>query len=271
LAENSLDELVDVYLGDLVGDKIFDEFGEQFPLLVKIIDAAQNLSIQVHPNDEIAWERHNSFGKNEMWYVLDADENAFIIAGFYKKITEKEFRVAIRNNTIYDYLKKIPVKKGDAIHIPAGCIHAIGNGCLILEIQQPSNVTYRIYDYNRLDANGLPRELHTELAIDAIDFDNWNTDKLVLHIVPNKLENLVDCEYFTVNILEIDKKIEFDLIKINSFVLISLVEGEVSCEYTDGKLNVKNTETILIPADMNNIVLVPKSKKAKILQVFIKN
>jgi len=269
LAENTLDELVEVYLGELVGDKIFNEYGE-FPLLVKIIDATQNLSIQVHPNDEIAAERHNSFGKTEMWYVLDAEPNAFIIAGFNKKITEKEYLKAVANNTIEDYLKKIPIKKGDAIFIPAGCVHAIGQGSLILEIQQSSDVTYRIFDYNRLDNNGLPRELHTKLAVDAIDFDNWEHNKIVPKILPNTISKLVDCEYFTTNILEIDQKFELDLTKIFSFVLLSVVEGEIVCEYSNEKIEVKILETILIPAEMNGVSIIPKGK-AKILETFINN
>jgi len=268
LAENTLDELVEVYLGDLVGDKIFAQYGE-FPLLLKIIDAAQNLSIQVHPNDEIAADRHDSFGKNEMWYVLDAEPNAFIIAGFNKKITEREYLKAIENNTLEDYLHKIPIKKGDVMFIPAGCVHAIGQGSVILEVQQSSDITYRIFDYNRLDSNGLPRELHTELAVDAIDFDKWKNDKIVPKILPNTISKLVDCEYFTVNILEIDKTFEIDLSKTASFVLLSVVEGEILCEYSDGKIEVKQTETVLIPAEMNNISLSPKGK-AKILKTFVK-
>ena len=268
LAENTLDELVDVYLGDLVGDEIFNEYGE-FPLLVKIIDAAQNLSIQVHPNDEIAAERHNSFGKTEMWYVLDAEPDAFLIAGFNRKITEKEYLKAIENNILEEYLNKIPIKKGDVMFIPAGCVHSIGKGSLILEIQQSSDITYRLYDYNRLETNGLPRELHTELAVDAIDFDNWKNKKIVPNILPNTLTKLVDCEYFTTNILEIDKKIELDLSKIFSFVLLSVVEGEIFCEYPNGKIEVKTTETVLIPAEMDNITIIPKTKTARILEISI--
>ena len=268
LAENMLDELVEVYLGDLVGDKIYDEFGEQFPFLVKIIDAAQDLSIQVHPNDEIAAERHDSLGKNEMWYVLDAEPDAFLIAGFNKKITEKEYLKAVGNNTLENFLKKIPIKKGDVIFIPAGCVHSIGQGSLILEIQQSSDITYRIFDYNRLDSNGLPRELHTELAVDAIDFDNWKNEKIVPKILPNTISKLVDCEYFTTNILEIDQKYELDLSKIFSFVLLSIVEGEIICEYLSEKMEIKTAETILIPAEMDNITIIPKGK-AKILETFI--
>jgi len=270
LAENTLDELVEVYLGDLVGDKIFDLFGGQFPLLVKIIDTAQNLSIQVHPNDEIAMERHDSLGKTEMWYVLDADDDAFVIAGFNQKITEKEYLKAVENSTLEEKLKKIPVKKGDVIFIPAGCVHSIGKGCLILEIQQSSDITYRIYDYNRIDSNGLQRKLHTELAVDAIDFDNWENNKIIPKILPDTLTELIDCENFTTNILElsVNKKFELSLSKIDSFVLLSVVEGEIFCEYQGGEIKVKTAETILIPAEMDSITLIAKDK-AKILATYI--
>jgi mannose-6-phosphate isomerase len=270
LQGNSLDELVEVYLGDLVGEKIYDTFGELFPLLVKIINSAQNLSIQVHPNNETALERHNSLGKNEMWYVLDAEPEAFIIAGFNKKITTAEYLEAVANGTIESLLKKIPVEKEDTIYIPAGCVHAVGKGCLLLEIQQTSDITYRIYDYNRLDDNGLRRELHTELAVDAIDFENWENNKIMPKIIPNEPINIIDSEYFTTNILKITQNIELDLAKIDSFVLISVVEGEIFCEYDEGKIELKTPETVLIPASMYNIVLVPKSKEAKVLQTFIR-
>jgi mannose-6-phosphate isomerase len=268
LAENTLAELTEVYLGDLVGEAVFDRFGNDFPLLVKIIDAAQNLSIQVHPNDEIAAERHNSFGKNEMWYILDAEPDAFIIAGFDREISREEYLQAVENDTIEDYLKKIQVKKGDVIFIPAGCVHSIGKGCLILEVQQSSDITYRIFDYNRVDDFGKKRELHTEFALDAIDFENWKNSLVKQDIEKNIPTQIIENEYFTANILEFDTEIDLDLAKIDSFVLLCAVEGSFVCDYEGEKTEVNFGETLLIPAEIYNVILTPKNS-AKILEVYI--
>ncbi|MDR1543341.1 MAG: class I mannose-6-phosphate isomerase [Prevotellaceae bacterium] len=263
LAENNLAELCEVYLGDLLGEAVFEQYGSDFPLLVKIIEARENLSIQVHPNDELAAERHNAFGKNELWYMLDCEPDAYIIAGFNRKISEKEYLKAVKNNTIEDYLQKIPVKKGDAIFIPAGCIHAIGKGCMLLEIQQSSDITYRIYDYNRTDKNGEKRELHTELAVDAVDFDNWK------HNLINKIDyNIIINEYFTINEIYLDKNYNLELENRNSFTLLCSVEGDFECRYNDKKIIVKKYETILIPAEIHSINLLSNAP-SKILDVFV--
>ncbi|MDR0831192.1 MAG: class I mannose-6-phosphate isomerase [Prevotellaceae bacterium] len=264
LAENTLAELAEVYLGDLVGDKVFDDFGENFPLLVKVIDAAQNLSIQVHPNDEIAAERHDCLGKNELWYILDAEPDAFIIAGFNKKITEREYIKAVKENRLESFSNKISVKKDDVIFIPAGCVHAIGKGCLLLEIQQSSDITYRIYDYDRVDENGKKRELHTDLAVDAIDFDNWRNCLLPTQSQANHLTNIIENEYFTINILEFDKEFLLDLSDKESFTLLSAVEGNVVCKYKDYEIEIKFGETILLPVELNSVILIPYNN-AKIL------
>ncbi|MDR2684638.1 MAG: class I mannose-6-phosphate isomerase [Prevotellaceae bacterium] len=262
LAENNLAELSEVYLGNLLGDAVFEQYGSDFPLLVKVIDAAENLSIQVHPNDELAAERHNTFGKNEMWYMLDCEPEAHIIAGFNRKISEKEYLRAVKNNVLEDYLKKIPVKKGDAVFIPAGCVHSIGKGCTLLEIQQSSDITYRIYDYNRVDKNGKKRELHTDFAIDAIDFDNWENSLL-------KTKNsVIKNEFFTAKILDFNQKIELDLSEIDSFVLLCAVEKSFVCVYKNENFYVNYGETLLIPAEINCVALIP-STSAKILEVFI--
>lgn len=269
LAGNSLNELVEVYMGDLVGEAVYDRFGNQFPLLVKLIDAQQNLSIQVHPNDELAQKVHNfPSGKTEMWCVLDAAPDAFLIAGFNRPVTKQEYVSLVASNTLESVLQKHPVKKGDIFFIPAGCVHAIGAGCVILEIQQTSDLTYRIYDYNRLE-NGKPRELHTDLAIEAIDFEHWENQKIQIHSSKNDVLKVVECDYFVANEIILDKSQEYDLAPINSFVLLSVIEGHLRCQYDDDYVTITDGETILIPAEMDSLLLVPTGE-VRILETYIK-
>ena len=179
LKGNSLEELIEVYMGDLVGEKVYEKFGIEFPLLVKFIDANDNLSIQVHPNDELSMERHDAFGKTEMWYVVQADPGAKLISGFNRKIDKEGYLKYFKNGQLEEILNYEEVKAGDVFFIPAGRVHAIGKGIVVAEIQQTSDVTYRIYDFNRVDDQGNPRELHTDLAIDAIAYEyeaNYRTD-----------------------------------------------------------------------------------------------
>ncbi|MCI7338604.1 MAG: class I mannose-6-phosphate isomerase [Bacteroidales bacterium] len=268
LAENTLPELIEVYLGDLVGDAVYERYGNEFPLLVKLIDAAQHLSIQVHPNDDIAAERHQSWGKTEMWYVLDAAPDAFIVAGFTRAIDKAEYLKLVSENRLEEVLQKHPVSKGDVFFIPAGCVHSIGAGCVLLEIQQTSDITYRIYDYNRTDANGNPRELHTDLAVDAIDFEHWKNEKIALLHQHNALQTVVKCPYFTSNLMILTKPQEYDLAPIDSFVLLTVLEGHVTCRYGDEYITAVDGETLLIPAEMNELLLVPTGE-AKLLETYV--
>ena len=268
LAENTLPELIEVYLGDLVGDAVYERYGNEFPLLVKLIDAAQHLSIQVHPNDDIAAERHQSWGKTEMWYVLDAAPDAFIVAGFTRAIDKAEYLKLVSENRLEEVLQKHPVSKGDVFFIPAGCVHSIGAGCVLLEIQQTSDITYRIYDYNRTDADGNPRELHTDLAVDAIDFEHWKNEKIALSHQHNALQTVVKCPYFTSNLMILTKPQEYDLAPIDSFVLLTVLEGHVTCRYGDEYITAVDGETLLIPAEMNELLLVPTGE-AKLLETYV--
>lgn len=268
LAENTLPELIEVYLGDLVGDAVYERYGNEFPLLVKLIDAAQHLSIQVHPNDDIAAERHQSWGKTEMWYVLDAAPDAFIVAGFTRAIDKAEYLKLVSENRLEEVLQKHPVSKGDVFFIPAGCVHSIGAGCVLLEIQQTSDITYRIYDYNRTDADGNPRELHTDLAVDAIDFEHWKNEKIALPHQHNTLQTVVKCPYFTSNLMILTKPQEYDLAPIDSFVLLTVLEGHVTCRYGDEYITAVDGETLLIPAEMNEMLLVPTGE-AKLLETYV--
>lgn len=269
LSDNTLQELTEVYMGELVGDKIYEQFGIEFPLLIKYIDACDDLSIQVHPNDNVAKERHNAYGKTEMWYVADAKPGARLLMGFNKDTDKSEYLTTLHNNTLPEILNTEQVKKGDCFFIPAGTVHAIGKGCFIAEIQQTSDITYRIYDYDRRDKNGNPRELHTELATDVILFKKQQKHAIHYHQHENHTEELVACQYFTTNYLKFNKEIEKEYIHIDSFVIYMCLEGNFSVVYdTDKLVTVKQGETVLLPACFKNIFLIPE-KEATILEVYI--
>lgn len=268
LQGNTLSELVEIYMGDLVGEKVFKQFGHEFPLLIKFIDANDVLSIQVHPDDKLAKERHKAYGKTEMWYIMQADDESSLIAGFDKNTTKEEYTEALRNGQIQSLLKSHPIQEGDSFFIPAGCIHAIGKGALVAEIQQTSDVTYRIFDFNRKDTNGKTRELHTDLAIDAIDFNAANNCKIDYDAKTNRLVELKSCQYFTTNIVEFDRELERDFYDLDSFLIYLCTEGSVTIEYNNGTEELNKGETILIPADLKSISLKTKGK-AKLLEVHL--
>lgn len=259
LKGKSLDELISEYKGQLVGNKVFQNFGTTFPLLIKFIDARDDLSIQVHPDDKLAKERHNSFGKTEMWYVVNAAPGATLYSGFEKQMTPETYVKSIEENNFTDYLKKYDVKKGDVFFLPAGRVHAIGAGTFVAEIQQTSNITYRIYDYNRVGVDGKPRELHTELAKDAIDYTLLDDYKNSYTRKENEAVLLESCQYFTTNLLEQTQTITRNYKDVDSFVIYICMGG--SCLIEDNKgntLNVKQGESILIPADTNAVTIKPE-------------
>lgn len=254
----------------LVGEKVYNQFGDTFPLLVKFIDANADLSIQVHPDDKMAKEHHNSFGKTEMWYVVNANQGAFLYSGFEKSITKDELDKSISDGSFTEKLKKFIVKEGDVFFLPAGRVHAIGAGCFIAEIQQTSDLTYRIYDYNRKDINGNLRELHTELAKEAIDYKVYDSYKTEYERKINEPVNLVSCPYFTTNLLDIDIIMDRNLEKLDSFVIYMCLAGH--CTIKDDKGNsvfIDRGESILIPADTKKLLIIP-SLSSKLLEVFIK-
>ncbi|MDR1502730.1 MAG: class I mannose-6-phosphate isomerase [Prevotella sp.] len=259
LENKDLSEIIDTYKAQLVGKKNFETFGNTFPLLIKFIDARDNLSIQVHPDDELAKKRHDSFGKTEMWYVINATPSAFLYSGFEKQMTPESYVKSIEDNTFVDSLAKHDVKAGDVFFLPAGRVHAIGAGTFIAEIQQTSNITYRIYDYNRKDANGNGRELHTELAKDAIDFKLYDNYKNSYTRAENQPVRLESCRYFTTNLLEVTKDITRDYSDIDSFVAYICMGGACSIKDDKGNdLSVKQGETILIPADTKSVSISPE-------------
>ena len=269
LAGNNLAELIEIYMGELVGDAIYDEYGLSFPLLFKLIDANENLSIQVHPGDEVAAERHNSYGKTEMWYVVDADPGAELIIGFTKDCTKDEYLDALDNDKVEDLLQKVPVKKGDVFFIPAGLVHAIGKGVVVAEIQQSSDITYRIYDYKRTDDQGNERELHTEQAVDVINFAASKNPKTVYNISVNEITPLVECEYFTTNILRFDAPVTRNYGTLDSFVAYMCLEGDFVIEYEGEKTTVNKGDTVLIPASIDEVGLIPDSNQVTLLEVYV--
>ena len=270
LAGNNLQELVEIYMGDLVGDKVYSKFGDEFPILVKLIDATDTLSIQVHPNNDVAKKKHHAFGKTEMWYVIDSDPNSKIITGFNRKITKAEYQEHLMNNKLQDILNVEQANKDDVFFLPSGRIHAIGKGILLAEIQQSSDITYRIFDWNRVDKEGNHRELHTDLALDVIDFKKYDSYKFTKPITKNESSELIHCEFFDVNRLSFNQSIERDYHLLDSFVIYLCVEGGlniISGENTVESLT--KGETVLIPAELNEITLKPLPS-ATILEVFIK-
>ncbi len=253
----------------MVGKKVYEKFGDTFPLLIKFIDARDNLSIQVHPDDTLGKKRHNSFGKTEMWYVVNAAPGAFLYSGFEKSISPDEYVETVENNTFTDRLKKYEVKEGDVFFLPAGRVHAIGAGCFIAEIQQTSDITYRIYDYNRRDADGNTRELHTELAKDAIDYNVYDSYKTDYIKNTNQPVKLVSSPYFTTYLLEMDIPMTRNYANLDSFVIYICMAGH--CTIKDDKGNseyIRRGESMLIPADTKSIMIVP-SESSKLLETFV--
>lgn len=259
LAGKTITELISEYRESLLGRANWEKTGTEFPLLVKFIDARQDLSIQVHPDDELAARRHNgSKGKTEMWYVVSADKDAHLMSGLSRKITPEEYVARVGNNTITEVLHDYKVSRGDVFFLPAGRIHSIGSGSFIAEIQQTSDITYRIYDFGRLGLDGKPRELHTELAKDAIDYsveDDYRT-----HYTEKKNEEtvLVDCKYFTTSLLEIDRPFFKDLSALDSFLIVICTAGKGELTDNEGhRESLRQGETVLIPASTASLTVTP--------------
>ena len=269
LAGRTIASLVQEYKADLVGKHVYANTGDEFPLLIKFIDALADLSIQVHPNDELAAVRHNgSKGKTEMWYVVDAEPGAHLLTGLTKKITPEEYAVKVADGTITDVLARYDVHPGDVFFLPAGRIHAICGGCFIAEIQQTSNITYRIYDYGRLGLDGKPREVHTELAKDAIDYTVYPDYRT--HYTPEQDEEqvVVSCPYFTTSIYDLTLPYAKDLSNIDSFMVVMCLSGSGTLEVDGEEVPVRQGETVLIPATADDICFVP-ADSMKVLTSYI--
>lgn len=255
----TLPQLIAELKGDLVGRSVYERFGEEFPLLVKFIDARADLSIQVHPNDELAQRRHGKHGKTEMWYVVDAAPGAHLKAGFSQQLTPAEYERRVADNTLTDVLCDYKVAPGDLFFLPAGRVHAICAGSFVAEIQQTSDVTYRIYDYGRLGADGRPRELHTELAKDAIDYTVLPDYRSHYDAVKNGETELVACPYFVTSLFDIDRPVEKDLSQTDSFLVVMCISGSGVLTDDEGcHMPLRQGQTILVPASTDRIGFVPE-------------
>lgn len=268
LADNELNELVEVFMGDLVGEKVYERFGNRFPILVKLIDTNDWLSIQVHPDDAMARQQGEEAGKTEMWYILQADENAQLINGFNQNLESELYLNQLKDNKLEEILNFEPVTKGDVFYIPAGRLHALGPGMLLAEIQQTSDITYRIYDWNRVDKEGKTRELHTEQALEALRFEKSENTKTPYDLEENRTAKLVDSEYFTTNILEFTKPLKKDYSDLDSFVILLCTEGELELKWEGTAYGIRQGELILLPQIVNHIELYPK-EKSRLLEVYI--
>ena len=250
----TIKELVSIYKDELVGKSVYEKFGNEFPLLIKFIDAKTPLSIQVHPGDEMAKHRHNSFGKNEMWYVMHAEQGAELIVGFDEEINKDEYQRHLSDGTILEVMHHKKVKAGDTFYIPTGRIHAIGAGVLLAEIQQKSDVTYRIYDYNRVDKKiGKKRELHNDLALDVVDFTRHQSYKTEYELRLNQSNKLVHSPFFQTNILSIEGSYLKDRSSLDSFTIYMCMEGKVSIRHNKVHYTLEMGEIILIPAILDEL------------------
>lgn len=266
----TLTEMVRKYGAALTGASNYKRFGEKFPLLVKFIDARLDLSIQVHPGDELAWMRHRCFGKNEMWYVLEADEGAKLIAGFAGHVTPQCYNAHVADGTLDELVYKCGVRPGDICYVPSGRVHGIGGGIFLVEIQQTSDVTYRIFDYNRKDKQGKPRELHTQLALDAINFNDIHDDPRTPY-TPKRNEpvELMVTPHFTTSLYDLTEEMTCDYSELDSFVIYVCVEG--SCRLTDNEGNVTEMqagESLLLPASLQEVVVMPM-EHVKFLETYV--
>jgi mannose-6-phosphate isomerase len=270
LAGNNIEEIIEVYMGDITGESVYEKFGNEFPLLIKLLEARADLSIQVHPDNELAKKRHNAYGKTEMWYILQSDKNAKIYTGFANPVTRESYTNAYNNNTIQNLLNVEDADSGDAFFTPAGRIHAIGAGIVLAEIQQTSDITYRIYDWGRTDQNGKSRELHNDLAMDALDFKASGRNKIRKELIENKAENLVSCEFFDTNIIHFNKQINRDYSLIDSFVTYICTEGSFLIRWDNKSEKVTKGETVLLPALIDDVALIPEPE-ATLLEIYINN
>jgi mannose-6-phosphate isomerase len=268
LAGNNIQEIIEVYMGDITGEAVYDRFGVEFPLLIKFIEANDDLSIQVHPDDKMARIRHNAYGKTEMWYILDSKAGSTIYSGFANPVTREAYLRAQEKGNLQSLLHAETTRPGDVFFTPAGRIHSIGAGNILVEIQQTSDITYRIFDWNRKNPDGSERELHNDLALDAIDFRASGSPVITREPVTDKTVNLVNCEHFVTNILNFSGIIKKDYNLFDSFIIYICLEGEYLIHWDKGAEIVKKGETVLLPAMITDVVLEPRPA-SKILEVFI--
>lgn len=266
LKGQSLKQILETYKADLIGLQNYRIFKNKFPLLIKFIDAKEDLSIQLHPNDELAAKRHNSFGKTEMWYVMQADDDANLIVGFNQEITPEKYLSHLENKTLTEILNFDKVKTGDTYFIEVGRVHAIGAGVMLAEIQQTSDITYRVYDWDRVDDNGNERELHNDLAIDAFDFNMPDNFRVNYSKTKNESNQMVSCPYFTTSYLQVSETLKKENNQ-DSFLIYICVDGDAEIDVDGNIEHIKKGETILLPAAIKEYQIT--SKKATLLEVYV--
>lgn len=271
LKGKTIHELVELYKGQLMGEHNYQRFGNEFPLLIKFIDANQDLSVQVHPDDVFAKDLYgeDAMGKSEMWYVMQADKGASLISGFKESISKEEFKERLTSSTLEVTLNREEVKEGDVFYIPAGRIHTIGKGILIAEIQQTSDVTYRIFDFDRVDADGNKRELHVDKAAEVLDFEVRSNYKQEINAVENGSVELVDCKYFVSRKWVLGKEHDIDYRNHDSFKILVCVEGQAKCQYDSDEINMRKGDVYLIPACLDNFSILPHPH-VEFIEVFIR-
>ncbi len=285
LKDNELQDLLEVYMGDLVGDKVYEVFGNLFPLLIKFIDADDDLSIQVHPDDDYAYENESSLGKTEMWYVMPSEAHASVVLGWKQKMSIEQIGNAIEEGVLSDYLCAHPVQQGDFMLIQPGTVHAMRRGTIVAEIQENSDITYRLYDYNRVGNDGKKRPLHVQKALEVMNREAY-TGNGVSHIEEDKMvQGIAHTPYFTTNVLQFSQPIARDYAPLDSFVVYICVDGEVQVQSTDAadtdtgaatnadtenqSVTLHCGEAVLLPAVLNDILLLPTTPHARILEVYM--
>ena len=264
LKGKSLTTIISESPAAILGTSVYGRFGAQFPLLFKYLDAREDLSIQVHPNDALAKKRHNSFGKTEMWYIMQANDDARIIVGFKEDSSAEAYKENLENKTLLNILDSVTVNVGDAFFLETGTVHAIGAGLVVAEIQQTSDVTYRLYDFDRVDANGKTRELHVDLALEAINYNKVQTKKEYGQMA-SVANEIVDCPYFTTNFIPLAGEISVRKTG-ESFTVFMCTDGSFELDYNNSKRQYKKGDTVLIPAALNEFKI---SGKASILEIYI--
>lgn len=269
LKGNSLEEVIEVYMGELMGEENFERYGIGFPLLVKYLDCNDKLSVQVHPDDALAMERHDSFGKTEAWYVVDCKPGAAIYLGFKDlNITREEYIAAVAESRLADLLNRVEVKPGDVFFIPAGTVHALGAGIEVVEVQQTSDVTYRIYDWDRVDASGKSRELHTALAVDAIDFE---ADAELLHrkydLAKGGEAKVIESPYFTMTLHDVAGEKSLERSELDSFIIYIALKGDATIVADGNEETLAEGEVILVPAETYDVTI---KGNAQIMEVYVK-
>lgn len=263
-----LTQVIDESAQELLGKRITAQYGKEFPLLIKFIDANQDLSIQVHPDDKLAQKRHNSFGKTEMWYIMQADQGSSLISGFNQDLDKTSYKKAFDEGRLTEILNREEVRAGDVFFLPAGRVHTIGKGLLLAEIQQTSDITYRIYDFDRIDDQGNKRELHVEEALDAIDYKKYDQYKTLYTDQQNERVDLVKCQYFTSNKLDLTETYSVNHGGLDCFKIYICLEGNASLTYAGGSETLQMGEVILVPASMEQYQI-ETSSGVKLLESYI--